>query len=259
MPCFSLFLMLMLVVLAMGAVSKCDDDFAPSEDIGLRTANTDGEEEQEGDEHDELDSLPAWGSERVGRIPVNVDSFGAVGDGVADDTQALTIDSSSRVRVKDLTIQNAQQMHFTISRSDAIRVSGLRVRAPQDSPNTDGIHISESTNVAIQNCHIGTGSLGKDNTTAIVTAVVLDTATLTGTTNGLRIKTWQGGSGYVKSVRFENVKMDDVENPIIIDQFYCDSPTRFCKGKSLFNPHTSLLKNTVISISRLKTRGLHEM
>ncbi len=35
------------------------------------------------------------------------------------------------------------------------------------------------------------GSLGKDNTTAIVTKVVLDTAFLKETTNGLRIKTWQ--------------------------------------------------------------------
>lgn len=34
----------------------------------------------------------------------------------------------------------------------------------------------------------------------------------------------QGGSGYVRGVRFENVRMEDVSNPIIIDQFYCDSP-----------------------------------
>ncbi|XP_008812696.2 probable polygalacturonase At1g80170 [Phoenix dactylifera] len=382
---FSPILILMLVVPMMGAVSKGDGDFAPAEDIGLWTAGTDGEEGQEGDEYDELDSLPIWGSERVGRIPVNVDSFGAVGDGVADDTQAflaawetacsiknavflvperrnykvnatrlrgpcegklliqvsgtivapdepkdwdpknprqwlsfselngvriqgggiidgsgskwwassckinrtnpcrgaptaLTIDSSSGVRVKDLTIQNAQQMHFTISRSDAIRVSGLRVRAPSDSPNTDGIHISESTNVAIQNCHIGTGddcisivnassiikmknivcgpghgisigSLGKDNTTAMVTAIVLDTAILTGTTNGLRIKTWQGGSGYVKSVRFENVKMDDVQNPIIIDQFYCDSPTS-CKNQTSAVKISQVLYRNISGTSR---------
>ncbi|KAL6007029.1 hypothetical protein ACLOJK_032525 [Asimina triloba] len=69
------------------------------------------------------------------------------------------------------------------------------------------------------------GSLGKDNTMNTVTQVVLDTATLRGTTNGLRIKTWQGGSGYVRAVRFANVKMIDVANPIIIDQFYCDSST----------------------------------
>lgn len=35
------------------------------------------------------------------------------------------------------------------------------------------------------------GSLGKDNSTGIVTKVVLDTAYLRETTNGLRIKTWQ--------------------------------------------------------------------
>ncbi|XP_020585767.1 probable polygalacturonase At1g80170 isoform X2 [Phalaenopsis equestris] len=175
-------------------------------------------------------------------------------------TNALTIDSSSKIRVKGLGIQSAQQMHFTISRSAAIRISGVRVKSPPDSPNTDGIHISESTDVSIQNCHIGTGddcisivnassnikmknidcgpghgisigSLGKDNSVGIVTGIVLDTAKLTGTTNGLRIKTWQGGSGYVRSVRFENVKMDNVENPIIIDQFYCDSP-KVCKNKT---------------------------
>ena len=35
------------------------------------------------------------------------------------------------------------------------------------------------------------GSLGKDNSTGMVTKVVLDTAILVETTNGLRIKTWQ--------------------------------------------------------------------
>ncbi|WOL04248.1 hypothetical protein Cni_G12969 [Canna indica] len=201
---------------------------------------------------------------------------------------ALTIDSSSAIMVKNLTIQFAQQMHFTISRSEAIRVSGVRILAPEDSPNTDGIHITRSTNVAIQNCHIGTGddcvsivnassnikmknikcgpghgisigSLGKGNSAGMVTGVVLDTAMITGTTNGLRIKTWQvsvcgvlyvlwihrkwpsinylklideqGGSGYVKSVRFENVKMIGVKNPIIINQFYCDSPIT-CKNQT---------------------------
>ena len=72
--------------------------------------------------------------------------------------QALTIDSSSAIKVKSLTIQNAQQMHFIIARSDSVRVSGVQVSAPGDSPNTDGIHITESTNVVLENCKIGTGS-----------------------------------------------------------------------------------------------------
>ncbi|KAF2292775.1 hypothetical protein GH714_028155 [Hevea brasiliensis] len=273
----------------------------------------------------ELFDTPSWTNDRGRKVLVNVDSFGAVGDGVSDDTQidgtivapdepnnwdpnlprlwldfsklngvlfqgngvidgsgskctsnqqininawffffislqpcrgaptALTIDSSSSVKVRGLTIQNSQQMHFVISKSASVRVSEVLVSAPEDSPNTDGIHITESTNVVLQDCKIGTGddcisivngssgikmkriycgpghgvsigSLGKDNSTGIVTKVVLDTAFLKETTNGLRIKTWQGGNGYVRGIRFENVRMEDVENPIIIDQFYCDSP-----------------------------------
>ncbi|XVE92398.1 hypothetical protein REPUB_Repub01dG0093900 [Reevesia pubescens] len=168
--------------------------------------------------------------------------------------QALTIDSSSAIKVKGLTIQNSQQMNFVISKSESVRVSEVRVSCPGDSPNTDGIHITGSTDVVLQDCKIGTGddcisivnassaikmkriycgpghgvsigNLGKDNLTGIVTKVVLDTAFLRETTSGVRIKTWQGGSGYVRGVRFENVRMEDVANPIIIDQFYCDSPT----------------------------------
>ncbi|XP_057496435.1 probable polygalacturonase At1g80170 isoform X1 [Actinidia eriantha] len=171
---------------------------------------------------------------------------------------ALTIDSSSAVKVKGLTIRNSQQMHFVISRCESVRLSDIQISAPGDSPNTDGIHITGSTNVVLQNCKIGTGddcvsivngssgikmktiycgpghgisigSLGKNNSTGIVTKVVLDTAFLRETTNGLRIKTWQGGSGYVSSVRYQNVRMEDVSNPIIVDQFYCDSPVT-CKN-----------------------------
>ncbi|XP_021631024.1 probable polygalacturonase At1g80170 isoform X2 [Manihot esculenta] len=286
-------------------------------------------EELEGFEIDEESEVelfytPSWTSERGSKVLVNVDSFGAIGDGISDDTQidgtivapdepmnwdpklprlwldfsrlngvlfqgngvidgsgskwwessckknksnpcrgaptAVTIDSSSSVKVRGLTIQNSQQMHFVISRCASVRVSEVLVSAPEDSPNTDGIHITESTNVVLQDCKIGTGddcisivngssgikmkriycgpghgvsigSLGKDNSTGIVTKVVLDTAFLKEATNGLRIKTWQGGNGYVRGIRFENVRMEDVANPIIIDQFYCDSP-KACQNQT---------------------------
>lgn len=32
----------------------------------------------------------------------------------------------------------------------------------------------------------------------------------------------QGGSGYAKNIKFLNIKMQNVTNPIIIDQNYCD-------------------------------------
>ena len=39
------------------------------------------------EEDAELSEIPSWTSERGGKVLVNVDSFGAVGDGVSDDTQ----------------------------------------------------------------------------------------------------------------------------------------------------------------------------
>ncbi|KAL6492787.1 hypothetical protein OROGR_032546 [Orobanche gracilis] len=194
--------------------------------------------------------------------------------------QALTIDSSSAVKVKDLTIQNGQQMNFAIARSDSIRVTGIKVTAPGDSPNTDGIHITASTDVVLEKCKIGTGddcvsivsgssnikmknifcgpghgisigSLGQNNSTGMVEKVVLDSAYLRNTTNGLRIKTWQGGTGHVKGVRYQNVRMDDVSNPIIIDQFYCDSP-KTCQNQTSAVEISGIMYRNISGTSKSK-------
>uniref|UniRef100_M1B1X1 Polygalacturonase n=2 Tax=Solanum TaxID=4107 RepID=M1B1X1_SOLTU len=50
------------------------------------------------------------------------------------------------------------------------------------------------------------------------------------TMNGVRIKTWQGGSGSVQGVFFSNIQMNEVQLPIVIDQFYCDKSR--CKNQT---------------------------
>lgn len=50
----------------------------------------------------------------------------------------------------------------------------------------------------------------------------------------------QGGSGSVSNIKFQNVEMYDVSNPIIIDQNYCDQKTP-CQpqvNNSNKSPHT---------------------
>ncbi|KAK9751049.1 hypothetical protein RND81_02G237900 [Saponaria officinalis] len=187
---------------------------------------------------------------------------------------SLTIDNSSDIHVRDLTIRNSQQFHFTISRSHSVSVSNVLVTAPADSPNTDGIHILNSTKVVLKKCKIGTGddcisiiagssnikmksitcgpghgisigSLGKDNATDFVKKIHLDGAFFKNTTNGVRIKSWQGGSGYAKEIKFENVIMEDVKNPIIIDQFYCDSTTPCANQTSAVKISDIKFKNIV--------------
>lgn len=165
--------------------------------------------------------------------------------------KAVTFSQCNNLEVTNLRFKDAQQMHVSFERCFNVIVSNLVIRAPRDSPNTDGIHVLETQNIVISNSDIGTGddcisiisgsqnvratditcgpghgisigSLGANESEAEVSNVVVNRATLTGTTNGVRIKTWQGGSGYARNIKFLNIEMQNVTNPIIIDQYYCD-------------------------------------
>ncbi|KAK9078270.1 hypothetical protein SSX86_002327 [Deinandra increscens subsp. villosa] len=177
---------------------------------------------------------------------------------------ALTFHRCNNLVVKNIMIVNGQQMQIAFTTCDRVAVSHLSVFAPAASPNTDGIHISESTNVEVKDTTVRTGddcisivgnsskvhvsrivcgpghgisigSLGESGTCDQVYDVSVRGAFLSDTENGLRIKTWQGGSGFVRNVAFENVWMENVSNPIIIDQYYCDSdkpcPNKTCSVK----------------------------
>jgi polygalacturonase len=65
------------------------------------------------------------------------------------------------------------------------------------------------------------GSLGMRNSRACVSNITVSDSVIKQSENGVRIKTWQGGSGAVSKVTFNNIHMDTVRNPIIIDQYYC--------------------------------------
>ncbi|KAG6468977.1 hypothetical protein ZIOFF_073672 [Zingiber officinale] len=166
--------------------------------------------------------------------------------------QALFFKSCKNLVVENLNVKDSQQIQVNIMRCRNVKVSNLNVSAPDLSPNTDGIHVTNSRNVLIKDSIIGTGddcisivsgcrritarnivcgpghgisigSLGFNQTRANVSNVLVDGAILKGTTNGVRIKTWQGGRGYARRIVFQNIEMQNVKNPIIIDQNYCDS------------------------------------
>uniref|UniRef100_A0ACD5X8Q9 Uncharacterized protein n=1 Tax=Avena sativa TaxID=4498 RepID=A0ACD5X8Q9_AVESA len=165
---------------------------------------------------------------------------------------ALTFHQCDNLKVDNLRILNSQQIHLSVEDCANVRVTRLSITAPGTSPNTDGIHVTRSRDVQVRDCAIKTGddcmsiedgtrnlhvskvvcgpghgisigSLGDDDSRAEVSGVTIDSVQLYGTTNGARIKTWQGGSGYAKDIVFQNIVMDNVQNPIIIDQNYCDS------------------------------------
>lgn len=66
------------------------------------------------------------------------------------------------------------------------------------------------------------GSLGWKLQESGVQNVTIKTVTFTGTTNGVRVKTWaRPSNGFVRDVLFQHIVMVNVKNPIIIDQNYC--------------------------------------
>ncbi|XP_008461095.1 probable polygalacturonase At1g80170 isoform X1 [Cucumis melo] len=165
---------------------------------------------------------------------------------------AITFHKCKNVKIHHLLVIDSQQMHVAFTNCLRVVASNLKVIAPAFSPNTDGIHISASRGVMVKNSIISTGddcvsivgnssrilikdiacgpghgisigSLGKQNTSAQVRNVRVDGAVLSNTKNGARIKTWQGGSGSATDITFKNMLMKNVSNPIIIDQYYCDS------------------------------------
>ncbi|GMN36131.1 hypothetical protein TIFTF001_005777 [Ficus carica] len=127
----------------------------------------------------------------------------------------------------------------------------MKIRAPGSSPNTDGIYISSSSAVNISGANIMTGddciavgagsrnlwmerikcgpghgisigSLGNSVNEEGVQNVTVTSSTLTKTQNGVRIKSWaRPSNGFATDIVFRNLIMNNVSNPIIIDQKYC--------------------------------------
>ncbi|KAL0420166.1 UNVERIFIED_CONTAM: Polygalacturonase [Sesamum radiatum] len=167
-----------------------------------------------------------------------------------DSPIAIRFFMSNNLTVQGLKIRNSPQFHFRFDNCRNVHIESIHITAPALSPNTDGIHIENTNNVEIYNsvisngddcvsigsgCYdvdirnltcgpghgISIGSLGNHNSRACASNITVRDSVIKNSDNGVRIKTWQGGSGAVSGVTFENIHMDNVRNPIIIDQFYC--------------------------------------
>ncbi|GLT57104.1 hypothetical protein SLA2020_300990 [Shorea laevis] len=168
--------------------------------------------------------------------------------GPCDSPVAIRFFMSSNLTVKGLQIRNSPQFHFRFDVCHDVHVESLSIKAPAQSPNTDGIHVENTDNFQIYNSVISNGddcvsigagcfnvdiknvtcgpshgisigSLGFHNSRACVSNISVSDSVIKKSDNGLRIKTWQGGSGSVSNVAFHNIHMDAVQNPIIIDQY----------------------------------------
>ncbi|XP_058218383.1 exopolygalacturonase-like [Rhododendron vialii] len=194
-----------------------------------------------------------------GPIPMNL-RFNSVTNSVVRD---ITSKDSKNFHVNLLGCNNFSFQHFTIS-------------APETSLNTDGIHIGRSTGVNITDTNIMTGddcvsigdgsqqinvervtcgpghgisigSLGKYKGESPVVGVTVRNCTLTNTQNGVRLKSWPDSPapGTASDMHFEDIIMNNVGNPVLIDQEYC--PYNQCNLK---NP--SLVQISRVSFKKIR-------
>ncbi|KAE8728593.1 putative Pectin lyase superfamily protein [Hibiscus syriacus] len=127
------------------------------------------------------------------------------------------------VRVNDTIIHgiksvDAKGFHIFVTVSSNVKISNVNIEAPGNSPNTDGIHISKSNKIEITESVIATG----DDCVSIIHG-----------TSEISIKNLTCGPGHGFSIgslghyddeadvsQISDLIMDNVANPIIIDQEY---------------------------------------
>ncbi|KAL5729825.1 galacturonan 1,4-alpha-galacturonidase [Ranunculus cassubicifolius] len=172
----------------------------------------------------------------------------------------LFLNSCDDVLIHELRIINSPKMHMVVHGCTAVTISKVTVAAPKDSPNTDGIHVEYSNWVEISSSVIGTGddcisigtntsnvniwqimcgpghgisigSLGQPHMPAAVESVRVSDCTIQDAMYGVRIKTKPGGSGFVRGIIFENIKISSSENPIFIDQYYANGGHNYVRNK----------------------------
>ena len=172
---------------------------------------------------------------------------------VEDSNQAvsriLVIRRSNDFTLYKITLRNSPNCHVTTEATDGFTAWGVRIDTPKWARNTDGIDPqSGTTNISIIGSYIRSGddNISPKATTAAVThmtvrdthfynghgigigsqtvgglsAIRVDNLTIDGSDNGLRIKSDKSRGGLVENVRFANVCMRNVPNPIVLNPFY---------------------------------------
>ncbi|XP_028799003.1 exopolygalacturonase-like, partial [Neltuma alba] len=168
----------------------------------------------------------------------------------------MRFDFITNGRVHHIHSIDSKSSHFVLFGCKNMNFTKIRISAPEDSPNTDGIKIGKSIRINITRSTISTGddciamisgtrtvwisevtcgpghgisvgSLGKEDGEEDVEDIIVKNCTLDGTSKGVRIKTWASRlSKPLKASNFvyEDIVMNDVWDPIIIDQQYCPYP-----------------------------------
>jgi polygalacturonase len=203
----------------------------------------------------------------------------------------IDLDNCSNVHVQGLTLQNSPSFHLVLHSCDGVEVNGVTIRAPADSPNTDGIdpmashhvHITGSTidtgdddvaiksagpasselaaassDIVIEDCTFVHGhgvSIGSESSGG-VRGVRVANSTFRDTDNGIRIKTNRDVGGLIEGIRYVGLRMDGVRHPIAFAAYYPSIPSA---GDEVSQPVSSTTPRVSrVSVSRVTATGAQD-
>ncbi|KAC9138559.1 hypothetical protein E3N88_46309 [Mikania micrantha] len=136
--------------------------------------------------------------------------------GPCDSPVAITFLKCTNLSLQELKIKDSPNFNL---RFDSCTSEGDGVTGDDCVSVGTGCYNVDMKNITCLQGHgISIGSLGKHNSGAWVSNITVRDTTIKQTKNGVRIKTWQGGHGAVIGVKYDNILMENVRNPIIIDQ-----------------------------------------
>jgi polygalacturonase len=153
----------------------------------------------------------------------------------------------------DITLRNSPGHHVAVHGSNGFTAWGVKIMTPETARNTDGINPMFSTNVTLTHCYIHSGDdsvaitsrpgvaasnisildnhfyTGHGMSIGSVTAggvshVLVRNLSIDGAQNGIRIKSDPSRGGLVQDVRYENVCVRNVTNPIVLTSHYTNFP-----------------------------------
>lgn len=207
----------------------------------------------------------------------------------------ISFDGCEHITIRDVTLLNSPSWTVNPIRCQDVTVDNVSILNPADSPNTDGINPDSCKNVRISNCHIDVGDdciaikSGTEDTEervvcenititnctmvhghgAIVLGsemsgdirnVTINNCTFQDTDRGIRLKSRRGRGGIVEDIRVDNIVMERVICPFILNLYYFCGP----RGKDKYvwdkNPYPITEETPMfrrIHFANISARNVH--
>jgi polygalacturonase len=192
----------------------------------------------------------------------------------------VALNGIERLHVADVTLVNSPRYNLVPRDVTDLTVERIKIRAPADSPNTDGIDPGPVTNCLIRDCDISNGdddiamkfggtnilienmtvhrghgiSIGSSTNVGFHNMLVRH-CTFDGTDFGIRIKSSRGRGGEVENVRYTDIQMKNVRDAITMYSDYINGNDPDFVGQAGLIPFFHNILVDHVTVTSAKTAG----